>query len=158
MKTHLFNAQRRRLLKLSGLTLGIMLTPTILPSRNSWASPILLSSIGPLQLSDKNGVRLPKGFTSSIVAVSGQNLFGYRWHPAPDGGATFATDDGGWIYVSNSEIDKKMGGAGALRFNSEGKLISAYAILNNTSRNCSGGATPWQTWLSCEEIDRGHVL
>lgn len=25
-------------------------------------------------------------------------------------------------------------------------------------RNCSGGATPWNTWLSCEETDRGYVF
>ncbi len=157
MKAHSFNTQRRQLLRLSGLVLGTLLTQSFWTSRNSWASSTPLSSVGPLQLSDKNGVRLPKGFTSRIVAVSGQNLFGYRWHSAPDGGATFATEDGGWIYVSNSEIDKKMGGTGALRFNSEGTVISAYSILKNTSRNCSGGTTPWQTWLSCEEIERGYV-
>lgn len=157
MRVHSFNTRRRQLLKLSSLTLGTLLTQPFWTSQNSWASSTSLSSVGPLQLSDKNGVRLPKGFTSRIVAVSGQNLFGYRWHSAPDGGATFTTDDEGWVYVSNSEIDKKMGGAGALRFNSEGQLISAYSILKNTSRNCSGGTTPWQTWLSCEEIERGYV-
>lgn len=157
MKVPFYNAQRRQFLRLSGLALGALFTQPNLISRNAWASAFPLSSVSSLQLSDKNGVRLPKGFTSRIIAVSGQNLFGYRWHPAPDGGATFATDDGGWIYVSNSEIDKKMGGAGAIRFNAEGKPINAYSILKNTSRNCSGGATPWSTWLSCEEVERGYV-
>jgi len=81
---------------------------------------------------------------------------GYAWHDAPDGGACFAALDGGWIYVSNSEI-YATGGASALRFRADGDIDSAYRILSNTNRNCAGGATPWGTWLSCEEVGRGFV-
>ncbi|MBK8187309.1 MAG: DUF839 domain-containing protein [Cellvibrio sp.] len=31
------------------------------------------------------------------------------------------------------------------------KLVSSHLSLIGTSRNCSGGATPWGSWLSCEE-------
>ncbi|MBT8126571.1 MAG: DUF839 domain-containing protein [Gammaproteobacteria bacterium] len=108
---------------------------------------------------DKNGVRLLPGFSSRIVArssVSPVSGCEYVWHAAPDGGACFSDEAGGWIYVSNSELEHN-GGAGALRFDASGKLVDAYPILHGTRRNCAGGATPWNSWLSCEEVDNGRV-
>ncbi|MEW2379836.1 alkaline phosphatase PhoX [Micromonospora sp. NPDC047812] len=115
------------------------------------------SPYGPLGAADANGIQLPAGFTSRVIARSRQAVPGtsYSWHDAPDGGACFVAGTG-WIYVSNSEI-LSTGGASAVRFAADGSVVSAYRILSNTNRNCAGGATPWGTWLSGEEVSRGYV-
>ncbi len=150
--------KRRKLLQYGFISLGAFFGNTLLPTpAKAAALSLSLTTRGELLPPDHNGVRLPAGFTSRIVAHSGQKLFNYTWHAAPDGGATFASPDGGWIYVSNCELEGQAGGVGALKFNAQGELVDAYSILSQTNRNCAGGHTPWQTWLSCEEIDKGKV-
>lgn len=103
---------------------------------------------------DENGVVLPEGFRSRVVARAMQPVGDttYRWPIFPDGGATFPVV-GGYVYVCNSEVSNAAGGVGAIRFDDDGHIVDAYSVLQGTSRNCAGGATPWGTWLSCEEYD-----
>jgi len=121
---------------------------------------------GSLQPPDPNGLMLPAGFSSRIVARSGLPVAGtlYPWHIWPDGAFAFPTDDGGWIHVVNSEAPlpadipvasdlQRIGGASAIRFDAAGNIMDAYRVLDGTRSNCAGGATPWGTWISCEEFD-----
>jgi hypothetical protein len=87
-----------------------------------------------------------------VLYANGQNST-LQFHERPDFGATFPLQDGGWIYVSNSEIvSRGEGGVGAVRFDKDGNTVSYDMILTDTTMNCGGGRTPWGSWVSCEEI------
>jgi uncharacterized protein len=148
------------------LASGLVALGAVVAGPGVWRQAVTSSSArtgagpyGPLGPPDDNGLMLPKGFSSRVIATSGLPVLPslYVWHTFPDGGATFRTKDNGWIYVSNSEVPEALGGAGAIRFDRSGEIADAYPILEGTSGNCAGGPTPWGTWLSCEEHETGRV-
>jgi len=156
------NHSRRAFLRRSvAVSIVAGLSPAIW--RQAFANSAILgdSPYGPLLDPDQYGIRLPAGFGSRLIGMTGELVEGtdYEWHGWPDGGATFANPDGlgGWTYVSNSELNGTRGGASAVRFFADGRIDDAYRILGGTKYNCAGGSTPWGTWLSCEEHRAGLV-
>ena len=129
-------------------------------NKHNFFNPSLIGwdDVSPLKESDVSGVLVPEGLKCTLIAKSGEKVHGdHVWHGSPDGASVFPTKDNGWIYVSNSELGGSKGGAGAIKFNQNGQIEDSYSILENSNRNCSGGSTPWGTWLSCEEHDKGIV-
>ena len=125
----------------------------------------------------ENGLLLSKGLTAKIIATAGQKVtyastYGgasaKAFHSRPDAGACFvdtrASNKGGWVYVSNSEMrpedppgGKNNGGVGAITFDANGDIKNYDMVLSQTTWNCGGGRTPWNTWVSCEEAPDGVI-
>ena len=101
---------------------------------------------------------LSKGLTAKIIARAGTpvvyadgNTSDVPFHVLPDGAAVFEDiKTGGWVYVSNSEADNYNGGVGAVHFDADGNVVDYKMLLTGTNRNCNGGKTDWEAWISCE--------
>lgn len=203
-----FNAQRRTLLQAfltgaaasslpwlagcgtedlsSGSTSQPTDSATVVPNRFNASGAVdgkyRFRNIGPLGEPDANGVRVAKGFSTRVVAISNMAPApgADPWHIFNDGGGVVPRDNGGWIYCSNSEVPgigtigfqvpqlaqltnpienfaPGLGGASALVFDPDGTIVDSYRILSGTTFNCAGVITPWKTWLSCEEVPTGLV-
>jgi secreted PhoX family phosphatase len=129
---------------------------------------------GPLQptLDETTGlplIKLPAGFSYISYGWSGDPMSdGIPTPSNHDGMAAFRPRDGKVRLVRNHEKGNgapfgpavydpgAAGGTTNLEFDPiAGQWLSSYASLSGTIRNCAGGPTLRNSWLSCEETTRG---
>ena len=134
---------------------------------------------------------LPRHFRYQVLSRTGDpTTDGFLVPGAPDGMAAFSSADGKTVLVRNHELshdalESSAFGAGNMKrelldpdlvYDAVGglggtttlvvdttqqKLDRQYLSLMGTVRNCAGGRTPWNSWISCEEsvlrIDEKHA-
>jgi secreted PhoX family phosphatase len=77
---------------------------------------------------------------------SGGSAFGENYELASNG-------DPSKYYDAGLENNPAQGGTTTLVFDTRTQeVLNEYLSLAGTLRNCAGGATPWNSWLTCEEI------
>lgn len=135
---------------------------------------------GPLQPDPKKILDLPKDFTYQVISRFSDVMDdGFHVPDKADGMGCFALPEGKIVLIRNHELTPQdlpkqpisiqglqsemaydslnngvalPGGTSTLVYNMETREVEKqYLSLIGTIRNCSGGVTPWGSWLSCEE-------
>lgn len=136
---------------------------------NAGSSVLSNPLIGDLR--NQSLLALPDGFDYWVISPTGDTLSDGNTVPSNhDGMAAFRGPNGGTVLIRNHEITSagaggtrvitpssskynpdRGGGTTTLVLDNQGQLVSHIGSLAGTIRNCAGGPTPWDSWLSCEE-------
>ncbi|GGF76837.1 alkaline phosphatase PhoX [Alteromonas lipolytica] len=161
----------------AGMTGGIFRQPqaaTTIPMRTD-------VGYGPLLKDPNGILALPEGFSYQVLSSFGELMSdGMRVPDRADGMGCIALNDSTVALIRNHELQPKHlkeygpgqpeplktalaydtnsynealpGGTTTLIYNTKtGNKEREFVSLTGTIRNCSGGVTPWGSWLTCEE-------
>jgi secreted PhoX family phosphatase len=131
----------------------------------------LRRKIGELLPQQNDLLSFPQNFQAMKISIEGNPMSDGAHMPTKhDGMGVFPGPNGTQIILRNHEVGSSSGGIpfpqysydpsahGGVTFtqlDSQNRVLKEGWALTGTVRNCAGGITPWNSWLSCEETFSG---